>query len=426
MNTTFQANRYALPCVRPSGLSSADSCRSNWSAMSRSQRGIVLVALYLKTLLNSAGLLLLVTKMRRSIIDCYRSLAVCLVMSPLLTAAPAFAAEDECQASGGYQYICGPQSAEDLVQVPETEFIIASGYGAGVPFYLIDAKGKSWSQLHPAVAGVGPDAGPFAACPAAPDFSKLVTHGLNIRQGKDGHSTLYVVGHGAREAIEVFAVDASGGSPVLTWKGCIVMPQGLVANSVASFADGSLLATVPLYSGKTITDAMAGQSTGAVYAWSPGDAGFTLIQGTELPYANGIEVSDDGTEFYVVSSGAFTVGAYTRSNPSRLLRTSRPMAIVPDNLHRGPDGQLLTAGLVLAHPDCGTIGGSQAFSLKEFAACPRPFIVNAIDPQSMAIREVASGPANANFSNVTMALPVGKELWIGTFAGNRIAYRALH
>lgn len=363
--------------------------------------------------------------MRRSIVGCYRSLLACLVLSPFFTAALAGAAEDECQASGGYQYICGPQSAEDLVLVPETAFIIASGYGAGSPFYLIDAKAKSWSQLHPALPSAELNAGPFGACPAPPDFKKMVTHGLNIRQGKDGHSTLYVVGHGGREAIEVFDVNANGDSPVLSWKGCIVMPQGLVANSVASFADGSLLATVPLHPGKTLTDAMAGESTGAVYAWSPGAAGFSLIQGTELPYANGIEVSDDGKEFYVASSGVFTVGAYARSNPSRLLRTSRPMAIVPDNLHRGPDGQLLTAGLVLAHTDCGTIGGSQEFNLEEFAACPRPFIVKAVDPQTMAIRNVAKGPANADFSNVTMALPVEGELWIGTFAGNRVAYRAL-
>ena len=40
-------------------------------------------------------------------------------------------------------------------------------------------------------------------------------------------------------------------------------------------------------------------------------------------------------------------------------------------------------------------------------------------------RELARGPANPDFSNITMALPVGEELWIGTFAGDRIAYRNL-
>jgi hypothetical protein len=40
-------------------------------------------------------------------------------------------------------------------------------------------------------------------------------------------------------------------------------------------------------------------------------------------------------------------------------------------------------------------------------------------------KTLASGPANKQFSNITMALPVGDELWIGTFAGDRIAYRSL-
>jgi ligand-binding sensor domain-containing protein len=36
---------------------------------------------------------------------------------------------------------------------------------------------------------------------------------------------------------------------------------------------------------------------------------------------------------------------------------------------------------------------------------------------------VATGPANAVFSNITMALDVDGELWIATFHGDRIAYR---
>jgi hypothetical protein len=34
-------------------------------------------------------------------------------------------------------------------------------------------------------------------------------------------------------------------------------------------------------------------------------------------------------------------------------------------------------------------------------------------------------PAIKTFSNITMALQVGDEIWIGTFAGDRIGYRSL-
>jgi hypothetical protein len=88
----------------------------------------------------------------------------------------------------------------------------------------------------------------------------------------------------------------------------------------------------------------------------------------------------------------------------------------------GPDGSLITAGLVADDPECGNVRGPEPFDLEGFATCPRPFIVTAVDPQSLEVRELARGPANAEFSNITMALPMGDELWIGTFAGDRIAY----
>jgi hypothetical protein len=39
--------------------------------------------------------------------------------------------------------------------------------------------------------------------------------------------------------------------------------------------------------------------------------------------------------------------------------------------------------------------------------------------------DLVSGPANEHFSNSTMALQVGNDIWIGTFSGDRIGYRSL-
>ena len=44
----------------------------------------------------------------------------------------------------------------------------------------------------------------------------------------------------------------------------------------------------------------------------------------------------------------------------------------------------------------------------------------AIDPETMEDTNLAEGPANPVFSNATMALEVGDDVWIGTFSGNRI------
>jgi len=312
------------------------------------------------------------------------------------------------------------------VLVPGTQWIIASGFAPGAGLYLIDTETKTFTTGYPGDnARAAQDMQAWGNCPGAPDSAALVTHGLNLRPGSNGHSTLYVVGHGGREAIEVFDVDATEAMPVLTWTGCIELPEGMEANSVASLGDGSLVATFPLHPGKTISDAMAREPTGAVHKWSPGDSGFTPIQGTEMPYANGIEVSADGQEIYVASSGLFNVTAFSNSNPARPLRTTPTLAFVPDNLHMGADGNLITAGLLVEDARCGDVRGPREFVLEEFAACPRPFIAWTIEPQTMQGRVLVQGPAIEQFSNITMALPVGDEVWIGTFAGDRVAWRSL-
>jgi hypothetical protein len=325
-------------------------------------------------------------------------------------------AQTDCDPAGGNTFVCGPKNPEDLVLVPGTPWIISSGMAEGAGFYLVDSRSGEWSVLPYRSQR---DAS-FASCPAAPSPQTLNTHGLNIRAGAAGAAKLYVVGHGAREAIEIFDVDSRGARPTLTWRGCVPMPEGLAANSVASFADGSIVATVLLMPGKTFAESVAKRPTGAVYEWSPGQPGFTLLQGTELPGNNGIEVSADGREIFVVSSGFQTVVAFARGNPARQLRTSQPLPFTPDNVHMGADGRLYTAGMANDVPECGGAPGPE-HDLGTLSTCPRGTIGAALDPATLRATVVVETQATPVFSNATMVLPVGGEGWIGTFAGDRIA-----
>ncbi len=338
----------------------------------------------------------------------------------------AFAADEACAPTGGFSFMCGLANAEDLVPVPGTSWIIASHMTPAGGLSLIDAKTKTVTKVDSSGwSSATQDNETYAECPGVPNSEAFLTHGLNMRAGRNGHSALYVVGHGGREAIEVFDVDATGTKPMLTWTGCVVLPAEHAANSVASLADGSLLITIPLDPGKDINSIMTGEPSGAVFEWSPGEKGFTRVEGTGLPYGNGIEVSADGKEFYVASSGLFNVTAFSNTNPANKLRTSDTFEFLPDNLHMGSDGRLITAGLVRNDSVCGNVLGSGPFDFGAFMTCPRPFIVRAIDPVSMQGEDIVRGPAIEKFSNITMGLPVGDELWIGSFASDRLAYTKL-
>ena len=330
-------------------------------------------------------------------------------------------AQQACEPVGDVEFVCGPVNAEDLVLAPGTDWIISSGMTVGSNFYAIDSATGAW---HVPNVAVEQDSRAWPGCPAAPDFAELETHGLNVRETGDRQAVLYAVGHGAREAIEVFELDGSGSRPAVTWVGCVPMPDGLAANSVASFDDGSLVATVLIMPGKTFADSIAMRPTGAVFKWEPGDAGFTLLEGSELPGNNGIEVSEDGDEIYVVSSGFQTIVAFSNTNPVRQLRTTAQLPITPDNVHMSADGRLLTAGMKNDVPECGGAPGPD-HDLATLATCPRGSIAIEVDPETMEHRILAETPESPLFSNATMVLTTGDRFWIGTFAGERVAHGPL-
>lgn len=336
--------------------------------------------------------------------------------SAIMTAAQSGA----CAPSGGLNFICGLQAPEDLVLVPDTRWLIASGMAAGSGLHLIDAQAKTSRSLF-SVAGstARPDKNRFASCPGPLDTKQAVLHGLSLRPAQAGRYTLYATNHGGRESIEVFELDSRGPAPSGVWIGCVLMPDKLAANSVAAFSDGALVATVLTLPGKTFEDVWARRNTGVVLMWTPGSKEFRTLAGTELPGNNGIETSADDREFYVASIGLKRIVAYSRANPSKPLRFAQLQEFAPDNV-RLVGGRLITAGMMDNEPACGG-----APKKPEDIRCPRGWIAVAIDPKTMAVTEIARGPSAAPYTGTATAMPVGDTLWLSSFTADRVAYRAL-
>jgi hypothetical protein len=198
------------------------------------------------------------------------------------------------------------------------------------------------------------------------------------------------------------------------------MPNAMAANSVAAFSDGSLVATVLIMPGKTFEDAFAGRTTGAVFLWTPGTPSFRQLPGTELSANNGIETSPDDREFYVVSTTTKKIVAFSRSNPGTPLRSAQLAEFGPDNVRWTSDNRLITAGMIDNEPSCGGAPRTEAG-----IRCSRGYIAATIDPKTMAVTEIARGPATPSFTGTAMAMRVGDELWLGSFNADRLAYRSL-
>lgn len=330
----------------------------------------------------------------------------------------------DCSSAPPLAFVCGSRNPEDLARVPGTRWIVASGFAAGAGLKLVDTKRRSLRRWYEGSAEqLRPDREAFPRCPAPVDPALFNARGLHLRAYGPGRHRLYVVNHGGRESIEVFDVDARGAEPAIAWIGCLPMPAGHAGNSVATAPDGSVFVTVLTRPGTTITDFVLGRVTGGVYEWSRDATEFVLLQGTELPGNNGLELSKDGRRIYVVAFGLRQVVVYDRADTrTPLVRISAP-GFMPDNLHW--DGErLLAAGMRYDEPACGGVR-KIVDGVADMMTCHRGTVVAELLPEAREFRVLFDAPPNERFNAVSAAVAVGDELWMGSFRSDRIAYAKL-
>lgn len=328
---------------------------------------------------------------------------------------------DACPAGQSLSYVCGALKPEDIVAIPGTNWLVASGFSQGAGLKLVDgdqATARLWYIGSPTQQM--PDRQRYASCPGPVDPALFNARGLSIRRTGKTTFSLHVVNHGGRETIEVFDIDTSTPEPALHWRGCLPMPNGLVANSVATFSDGTVLTTVLNRPGTSIADFVRGNLTGAVYQWAAGDTQFRLIRGTELPGNNGLETGPDDRHFYVVAFGWHMVAVYDRKAPSAPVAKILAPGFMPDNLH-WTDGRLLAAGMRLDEPNCGglrkIINGEADKML-----CHRGSVVAEIDLRTRSMTPFWSAEPETDFNGISAAALSGDRLWIGSYQADRLAF----
>lgn len=334
----------------------------------------------------------------------------------------ATAQEQSCERSGDLDFVCGIERPEDLARIPGTRWLIASGFAPGAGLKLIDTKTRAARPWYREESHTRPDMKRFPDCATPPDFESFNVQGISLRAGLQGRHTLYATNHGGRETIEVFAIDARPNEPELTWIGCVAMPSGTAANSVATYSDGTILATVLTHPGTTITDFVRGGATGGVYEWSPVTKEFRLLPGTQLPGNNGLETARDDSGFFVVAFGWRSVLAFPRhlTTPARRVEAH---GFMPDNLH-WDDARLILAGMQYDEPACGgtrKIVNGEADGMR----CHRGYTVAELDPVSLTLRIVAYSGPNERFNGVSAAVVIDDQLWLGSYQSDRIAIRTL-
>ncbi len=330
-----------------------------------------------------------------------------------------------CEDAPGIHPICGFQNPEDLALLPGGGALLVSQFGAmdgtkSGSLAVYDLASETQRTLFPA-GGIGatPEvaSGPRWGDPECPPPSAAFSpHGIDLAALPGAGLQLLVVNHGGRESIEMFEVIPEGTSARVEWRGCVLPPEEAFLNDIVALPDGGFLTThmQPKREGVAafwqVVRGLLGFDTGYVYEWQPA-SGFRVVGGTEAPFPNGIEVSPDGATIYLNVYLASEVRRIDRRTGELLASADVPQ---PDNVTWGDDGRLLVA----SH----TAGLSEMMACNgiEKGACGFEFQIVSLDPVTLEQR-VLFKHKGAPMGAGTVAVQVGPDLYIGTFAGDRIA-----
>jgi len=324
-----------------------------------------------------------------------------------------------CDSSGGITPLCGYQNPEDLALLPGERAILVSEFGSmdgarAGRLASLDLRTLERAVLYES-GGTATEGWGDPAC-VEPPSSSFSPHGIDIGSGPGGALALFVVNHGGRESIELFEIHLGVAGPALEWRGCAIPSAEIYMNDVAALPGGGFAATHMFDRTGTLSTILStisllfGSDTGYVVEWKPG-AGFTKVEGTDGSFPNGISASRDGSELFVNMYAAGQVRRISRST-GELLGSAEITA--PDNSAWAPDGRLLVAS------HTGGLSGGLACGSIESGTCPMEFAIVALDPQTMK-SEVVLQHAGPPMGAATVALQVGQRLFLGTFAGDRIA-----
>jgi hypothetical protein len=301
---------------------------------------------------------------------------------------------------------------EDVELVPAIGLLLVSEMGADAPRSGGALSAVAWSakngvsgpprRLWPSDDALAPARSiGDPTCETPPDPDAFSGHGLSATRA-NGSVLVAIAGHGAREAIEYFAIEGAGEAARARWVGCTPLPPDTAANDVLVAPDGKLIITnyLPTVHGLIawiwLELAELGWDTGSVLTWTPA-AGWRELAQSAGSMPNGLAYA--GVGLVVAYNGAHSL-ALIPDNVGRGGKVHRfALPGAPDNLSVRPDGSVVAAVL--------------------HDSPPGSWVVMAVDP-SLTRAEAVFPHDGSVLPAVTSAVSDGERYFLGAMVGDAI------
>jgi len=323
------------------------------------------------------------------------SIRVGIVFLLLSQAQFSLSADESCPSDGDVQFVCGLENPEDLILVPDSNWVIAStavssslDEGALIAVNTVDFR---LVELVPhrsfdSNSDFSLSTSSSADCPG-PRAANFQPHGISLLTGASKVHTLFVVGHGEREAIEVFELSTQSELPRLTWLGCIVAPSEVTRfNAVTYLPNGGIAAT------------NFAPPEGEVWEWHR-SKGWSEVPGSKMIAPNGVVASDDGKWLFIADwIGRAIIRLSREQEPPVIDRISVGFRV--DNLRWARDGSILATGQTV---NCESQSGCEFVGTRTIK----------VNPESLDWQLLFEYADSEFFRMGTVAIEVEYELWLG-------------
>lgn len=342
-----------------------------------------------------------------------------LIWAPLLAIMSAPEASVEAQgarivAACNAPAYCGFERPEDIAEIPGSDWMIVSQAGDEplVLFYpkTDHRKPVAWESSRQPQRSAHPQCGDAPQDIEARGNSAAMVNGTRL---------FAVINQHDQPRIELFEIKGNG-QPRLEWAGCIAIPDIYQLNDIALAANGTIFAshmfdlpTGPNGFEKLRADFLARTPTGFAVRWDHTD-GWARVPGTDVSFANGIAVSNDGMTLAVGGTYEQALVLVDRASGSA---TRIDLNLQPDNITPYDSNGFMTVGYTGV-----PMSGIEPCRADPLLPCAFPFAVAAMVPVSgrYDTELVYEQQGLGSIPGASVAVPWNSGLLLGTSFGDRI------
>ncbi|MCB2107852.1 MAG: hypothetical protein KDE14_09145 [Rhodobacteraceae bacterium] len=318
-----------------------------------------------------------------------------------------------CAPSQGVEVICGLTKPEDIAALTDTDWLLVSELGdAATPGNIVAYNTSDGTLLRLKARDDSAASDPARVCGPMPE--RLRPRGFHVRMTGEGQYDVLLINVMGGQRIENYVVTLSDGDPALAWRGCVAVPDKFNVNDVAPLPGGGFVVSHMYDEPRTWLTTLKfifHVDTGYAVSWRPG-AEWVKVDGSDVTFANGIEVNPDTGEIYLAGTYGEELVAIDPSK-NRVRRVSMP--IQPDNLTWQTNGKILAVG----HTGI-PIWGTRKCRALAGKPCSFDFAVIQIDPRSLS-RKVLFADRRGAIPGPSVALGHDDAIYLGTVFGDRIS-----